>query len=415
MRRLLPLLLLALLAPAPAHAVTVGLAEQTAASFADDRLRALGLRHARLVAPWDAALTEPARVQAWLDAVAAAGARRRPGGPSRRLDRCPGSPCLVPSAAQFRAAVAAFVARWPQVRTYTAWNEANHESQPVAGRPEHAAVLWGELVAACPGCTVVAGDVLDSGSYVRWLERFQAAAPGAPRLWGLHNYGDVTYGRTTGTDAVLAAVDGEVWIEETGGIVTLRDAAGRVTLATDEARAARAIDAAFAIAATRPRVTRLSFYHWRAGAADRFDAGLTRPDGTLRPSFYALAAQLGAQGPAAPAPAVGADPAPRWRARWSRGRLVLRGTCRAPDRVCRGRVRVALQTTRAGRTTAAVLASRTVRTAGARPRQTIVVRVPARLRARARAAATRRLRLTTTLTRPAARAVRTVAVGRPPG
>jgi hypothetical protein len=134
-----------------------------------------------------------------------------------------------------------------------------HVSQPVAQRPE-----------------VVAGDVLDSGTYVRWLQRFRAATAATPRLWGLHNYADVTYGRTTGTDAVLAAVPGELWIEETGGIVTLRNAAGRATLETDEARAARAVARSFAIPRTRPRIARLYLNQWRAGPVDRFDAGLVR-------------------------------------------------------------------------------------------------------------------------------------------
>ena len=74
----------------------------------------------------------------------------------------------------------------------------------------------------------------------------------APQLWGLHNYSDVTYGTTTGTDAVLAAVPGTLWIEETGGIVVRRDGLGNVLLAYDEARAARAVTAAFALASDAP-------------------------------------------------------------------------------------------------------------------------------------------------------------------
>jgi hypothetical protein len=107
--------------------------------------------------------------------------------------------------------------------------------------------------------------VLDSGAFVRWIERFRAATTSSSRLWGLHNDSDVTYGRTSGTDAMLAAVPGALWIEETGGIVTLCNAAGRVTLATDEARAARAVSRAFAIARTRPRIRRMYLYQWRAG------------------------------------------------------------------------------------------------------------------------------------------------------
>ena len=65
MRR--PLLLAVLLAAAlasPAGAAVVGLSDQHADSFGDARARALGLQHARLVAPSDAATTAPVRVQA---------------------------------------------------------------------------------------------------------------------------------------------------------------------------------------------------------------------------------------------------------------------------------------------------------------------------------------------------------------
>jgi hypothetical protein len=350
MRRLLPAVTAAaaLLGPAAtARAVTVGLADQTPAAYADARVHALGLRYARLVVPWDAATSEPQAVKAWLDAVAAAGMTPHVAFEHLASDRCPSRPCTTPTAAEYGAAVRRFVARFPQVRTYTTWNEANHVSQPVADNPEAVAAYYSQLRAACATCTIVAGDVLDSGSYRPWLERFLRASPSTPRLWGLHDYGDVTYGRTTGVDAVLATVPGTLWIEETGGLVSLRNAAGRQTLAIGEAAAATAIDRAFAIAAVRPRIARMYVYQWQAKATDRFDAGLVRPDGATRPSYTALARDLAAQA------------ALRWKGAWSKrraGRLVLRVTCRAPGSACRGRVSVTIAgrrvAVRAYRTTA---------------------------------------------------------------
>ncbi len=208
-----------------------------------------------------------------------------------RSEDCPDTPCRAPTRSEFRAAFSAFRARFPQVSTFTTWNEANHRSQPVVDRPEQVAAYYDDIRALCVRCTIVAGDVLDSGGYVTWLRRFLAATTGEPRLWGLHNYGDVTYGRTTGTDRVLATVPGALWIEETGGLVTLRSGT-RVTLRTDEDRATRAIDAAFAIAADRPRITRMYIYHWRGRTGDSFDSGLIRPDDSIRPSFWALVRNL---------------------------------------------------------------------------------------------------------------------------
>lgn len=402
-------------AAAPALAApAVGLSDQRAESWAEPRLRALGLRHARLVVPWTAATSEPAAVQAWLDAVAAAGKTPHIAFERQRSDRCPSWPCVTPTRAQYRAAVTAFLARFPQVRTFTTWNEANHRTQPVASDPEAVAGYHEELVAACPTCTVVAGDVLDSGAFTSWLRRFQRATSLEPRLWGVHNYGDVTYDRTNGTDAVLATVPGEVWVEETGGIVVLRDSAGRATLRPDETRASAAISRAFAIARARPRITRMYVYHWKARAADRFDAGLLRPDDSTRPSYATLIREL--QGGPAP-PAAATTPVLRWRAAWgARGRVVLRATCRAADRICRGRLRVVLRTQRRARGgwAVATLATRRYATSAARRTVTLRVAVPARLRTRARRAVRRRVALTTTAARPARDARRTaVALRRP--
>jgi len=101
----------------------------------DARLRALHPGSARLVVPYDAATSEPARVQAWL---AAAGLRPHVAFQHARGTQCPDLPCSAPSRAAYGAAVRPFVARFPQVRTYTTWNEANHVSQPVACAPRRA-------------------------------------------------------------------------------------------------------------------------------------------------------------------------------------------------------------------------------------------------------------------------------------
>jgi hypothetical protein len=59
---------------AVAHAaLTVGIGDQQPGAFSEQRLLGLGVSHARLVVPRDAATSEPATVQAWLDATAAAG------------------------------------------------------------------------------------------------------------------------------------------------------------------------------------------------------------------------------------------------------------------------------------------------------------------------------------------------------
>ncbi len=394
--------------PTARAAVTVGLGDQKPAVFADARLRALKLPVARLIVPYDAATSEPQLVDQWLAATAAAGMQPHVAFEHLRSSACPRSPCVVPTRAQYGAAVRAFVARWPQVRTYTTWNEANHASQPVWNRPEAVAGFYDELRAACPGCTVVAGDVVDSGSYVDFLRRLRAAASVDPPLWGLHNYGDVTYGTSTGTDAALAAVGGELWLEETGGIVVLRDQAGRQTLPFDEQRAASGIDQAFALAATRPRITRLYVYQWSATPTSSFDSGLVRPDGALRPSYTALVRNLAALGgTSVPVPATATVAATlRWSVRWSasaRNVLLLRVRCRTSGGRCVGTVAPALRTRRTvgSRTLVArVGAARRYTTTATRRTVTLRLTVSRALRARLRAARTRRLALTVRPTTP---------------
>jgi hypothetical protein len=388
-------LALALPAASAEAAVVVGISDQNASAWADPRLRALGLERARLIVPWDAATSEPARVQTWLDAVAAAGMEPHVAFEHLRTERCPSSPCAAPSRAAYAAAVKRFVARFPSVRTYTTWNEANHASQPVASRPETVAGYYSELVAACPACTVVSGDVVDSGSFVSWLRRFRNAASGDPQLWGLHNYSDVTWGGTSGTDAALGATSGDLWLEETGGIVVRRDAAGREILTSDEARAARAVDNAFAIAAARPRITRMYVYQWRAAVLDRFDAGLVRPDGATRPSYDALVRGIAS---------LPAEPAIRWSVAWSATsprRLVVRARCLAPGGRCSGRVSAVLRTRVNGRTQTHRFAARAYATSAAHRTRILRLRVGATLARRARRATSRTVALTAKPTAPA--------------
>lgn len=405
---------LALAPAAAAHGAVMGLADQNASAYADARLRALKLPVARLVVPFDAATSQPQLVATWLAAVAGAGMQPHVAFEHLKANACPAAPCVTPSRAAYAAAVRAFIARFPQVRIYTTWNEANHESQPVSSRPETVAGYYEELKAACATCTIVAGDVLDSGGYVRWLERFQQATDSDPQLWGLHNYGDVTYNTTEGTDAVLHTVPGQLWIEETGGIVVLRNSLGRVTLSFNETRAAASIDRAFAIAAARPRITRMYVYHWQSGVTSRFDAGLVRPDGSLRPSYDAMLRGIAGQPAASATAPASVSGTLRWTATWSKVHpavLLVRVRCTTTEARCAGRVVAKLRTRRTARAKqrVATIATRSYRTRSTAPVQTLRVRVGKALRRRLRASSTRRLALTVRPTTPSG-AARTITL-----
>ena len=185
-----------------------------------------------------------------------------------------------------------------------------------------------------------------------------------------------------------------------------------------ESDAAAAIDRAFAIATERPRITRMYVYQWKAWPTDTFDAGLARPNGTLRPSYdafkrdlAALGSSSGGAGPTASAATL------KWSVKWaSSGRLVVRARCLVSDHRCRGKVTITLRTRAKGSSSTKTrrLAVRSYRTTPAKPVTTLRVKVSKALRSRARRAEARSIKLAVRPTLPAgARSSVVVRVKRP--
>jgi hypothetical protein len=281
--RLLPLVLVVLLAlvPASAQAYTVGFSEQQPEMFSDPLFQALGVHQARLIVSWNAAQTDEAsEVDAWM--AAAQGAGVEPLVSFNHSRDCFARTCTLPSIGAYKQAFLAFHKRWPQVRTFSPWNEVNHFSQPTWKSPRRAAQYYNLVRASCAGCKVVAADVLDQPGVVSYLREFKRWAKGTPRIWGLHNYSDTNRFRSTGTRAVLASVKGQVWLTETGGVVHFGSA-----FPVSDKRAAKATTFMFSLARSSPRIARLYIYQWTgAKSGARFDAGLIAPDGDPRPAFF---------------------------------------------------------------------------------------------------------------------------------
>jgi Glycosyl hydrolase catalytic core len=279
--------------------IVPGMSEQGTAMCTDPCFRAFGIPTARLVAPWNAIDTEAAWLDAWLGAAARAGVEPLVAFNRARGSRCPDAPCELPDVAAYEAAVGRFLARYPWVHAITPWNEPNHQGEPTSRNAGAAAAYYGAVRRACPGCTIVAGDVLDADNMLRWLGTYQAALPEKPAVWGLHNYHDTTHQLADGLESFLRAVAGEVWLTETGGIVQLRNRSGRVTHRYDEQRAANGVRQAFALARSHAaRVRRVYIYNWQDQPGDYFTSGLLDVFGRARPAFYVFGeelAQLAAQ------------------------------------------------------------------------------------------------------------------------
>jgi Glycosyl hydrolase catalytic core len=299
---ILTLLVVALVA-APADAsVRVGVGEQNPAIFASPAWESLALKRVRYLVPWDWHRTgQQAEVDAFMRAARARGQdvlvafnAHRDCYDAGRYS--PSKVCRAPSARAYRRAVRTFDNRYPWVRTYSAWNEVNHISQPTFARPDLAVRYYRVMLRESRRrhFRVMAADILDTANMHRYLRAFLRRAPGRPRLWGLHNYQDVNNLTSADTRTMLETVPGEVWMTETNGIVKFGETR---QWRYSEARAARCTRWMFRLAdrfdskrrRMRSKITRLYIYNWfGAPPGARFDAGLVDPDGTPRAAYFVV-------------------------------------------------------------------------------------------------------------------------------
>jgi Glycosyl hydrolase catalytic core len=292
--------LLSLVAAAPASAkYRAGVGEQNPQMFDSPTWQSLKLKRVRYLVPWDYA-KHPAQkgevehfmaraLQYKQDVLVTFTARRGCYSSKGRYSKK--KVCRAPSPKTYRKAFLAFDKKHPWVKTYSAWNEINHKSQPTFKSPKRAAQYYNELrkYTRKKKFKAMAADMLDTGNLARYLRGVKRYLKGSPKLWGLHNYGDVNRRRTTYTKLMLRSVPGEVWLTETGGIVKLLPSFKR-----SPSRAKKRTTGMFKLVnkydtrrrGFRSKITRLFVYTWYgASKSARFDAGLVYPDGSPRPAF----------------------------------------------------------------------------------------------------------------------------------
>ena len=278
------------------QAVIVGLADQHAASFADERLTALPVRHARLAVAWDALRYGWQRrdLDNWMRTTTASNMTV-----VVTFGRSRVRPFALPPPAEYRTQVQAFMRRYRQVREYSPWNEPNQAIHPRNYDPQRIATYYRTLRSLCPRCKVLGADVVDNSSLDTWMKLYIAQFPvgRAPKFWGLHNYVDVNSISRWGTIVMLRRAPGEIWFTETGAIINRRKpkasarADRRKKIRTGESRSAAATQRVFTLAEMSERITRVYIYHWRAGPTSSWDSALFSEDGTPRPSFDVFASE----------------------------------------------------------------------------------------------------------------------------
>jgi hypothetical protein len=290
-----------------ASSYLTGIGDQQTEMFTNPLWTQLHTKIARYIAPYDAAV-RPYSLQlarAWITAAEADHQQVLVA-----FYHSEYTPTKMPSVAVYQRDIQKFVKLFPHVRQYQPWNEANRGTiVEIVKRKKHIALVspsplqsaqyYRAMETVCKGCTIVGLDVLDAPVVTPTLEYIAQFKHDIARLktvmpsiWGLHNYSDTNRYSSSRTRAILAAVPGQVWLTETGGIVQFGSDFPNKK-GSGLTRAARALSYMFKIASEFPRIKRLYIYDWTGGyASTRFDAGLMNAKYEPRQGYVVVCKQL---------------------------------------------------------------------------------------------------------------------------
>ena len=289
---------------APASAkLTVGISENNPHFFNDQFFKPLGIKHARMVVPWNVLQRKdywPAYLQLWLDNAKANGVE--PHIAFNIIDYTPKYYGKGPTLGQYRKLIQGFRKKYPTVKSFTPWNEANHSFQPTARKPKLAWQYYLELKRVCPTCKTLVADVLDDASMVTWVRKFRRYYKGTG-TWGIHNYQDGKSRSPIGKSETLRItklVPGKIWSTEAGGIVGFRTVKGRLALKFNPKRALRDQQHLFKLMRDRKvrrRYERVYIHHYfgtwtKTKEVERWDSGILGANLKPRPAYYDLKKQV---------------------------------------------------------------------------------------------------------------------------
>ncbi|HEV2785740.1 MAG TPA: hypothetical protein VGV67_05075 [Solirubrobacteraceae bacterium] len=276
---------------AAASGVQVGIADQKADMFKDERFATLGITRARLAIGWDALTSrwQVAELDAWLQGARAAGVEPLISFMHSRTNRR-----NVPTPERLKYEFRRLRQLYPWVTTFATWNEANHCGEPLCHRPALAAAYYRALRRECQTCTILAPELLDMPNMRRWVNDFHRALGFQPRIWGLHNYVEANRFKTLRLRQLLrSSPRSKVWLTETGGLVR-RDNASTTDIPEGSRHAGEVTRFIFdAILPHNPRISRVYLYHWNVGRRKgSWDSALIAPGGSERSALFVLARVL---------------------------------------------------------------------------------------------------------------------------
>jgi hypothetical protein len=276
-----------------------GIGDEQSQMFSDPHWQQLHTKIARYIAPYDVAYHAYylSQITSWIRAAEAQHQQIL-----IAFYHSEYTPTKMPSVALYERDIKRFMKLFPEIRQYQPWNEANRGNvahmfdSPTA---VESARYYQVIKRACHTCTTVGLDILDQQNVyptLSYIEEFKREIyrlkTVMPSTWGLHNYSDTNRGSSLRTRAVLAAVPGNVWLTETGGIVNFGSAFPNVR-GSGLRRAAKALSYMFSIASSNSRIQRLYVFQWSGSSASaRFDAGLTDVHDVPRPGYVVVCKYL---------------------------------------------------------------------------------------------------------------------------
>lgn len=275
----------------------IGLADNRSETILDPRFERSGIKRIRVQVPYDDISRGGIRVRYldhWFNT-----AKRHGIEPLVAFYRSYRSRLLLPSPATFRRNFRLFRKRYPWVRHFSTWDEANFPAaQPTGDEPRRTAEYYRAARRECSGgrCTVITVGFRADGSRhsAWWLGEFKRHIGPGPHIWGLVAHPDVNRFQTLYTRDFLRATRGPVWVTEVGAIHFFgrglppsipRQTKAMQYLMNDYPRVSR-------------RIKRMYVYHWRAAAGnDLYDSALLSVDGEPRPAYTVFFRALGKRAP----------------------------------------------------------------------------------------------------------------------
>ncbi len=275
----------------------IGLADNQPQTLADRRFQKSGIKRMRVLVPYDAMANggfRRAYLDAWFTAAKFQGIE-----PLVSFYRSDRGKRRIPSVTSFRRHFRLFRLRYPWVKLFSTWNEANFaDAQPTGRYPKRTAQFYRTLRKECAvgRCTVLAADFRSDGSKAsaKWLKTFKRHMGGGPHRWGLVSHPDITRRSTRQTRWFLKNTRGPVWATEAGAVNFFgRGVKPSISRQTQSMRF---------LMGKYPRVSRrlqrMYIYHWRAARGNRlWDSGLQSVSGKRRPAYYVFFRAIGKRAP----------------------------------------------------------------------------------------------------------------------